>query len=95
MTTLTKPHLLEVFTLLTQLSETKQKELIAYIRNFVKSEKQKSDNNQDVALISSGTIYLTAQEYKDFINACLFDDWEISEEDLAFARQERRIKAIK
>lgn len=93
----------EISSLLSQLSEDKQKELLSFIRNFLDNNKEKQQNKiqedkqEDdnlLRLVEEQPIVISPQGFRDFIKACLSDDdWEISEEDLAFARKERRIKA--
>ena len=37
-------------------------------------------------------IALSPEEYKAFVNACFFEKWEVSQEDLDFARKPRKME---
>lgn len=78
-----KDLIMEISALISKLSKTKQRELIALIRKFVKGEEQ---NNQ-LKLVEEEKIILTQEEYENFIKACFFEKWEISKEDLSFVKE--------
>lgn len=55
-------------------------------------------SNKDEAqlkIVEEEKIVLSPQEYKEFIKSCFSGAWEVSKEDLAFARKERTIREIK
>lgn len=82
---LTADLITEFSSLITQLSELKQKELLNYIRNFAK------ENNQ-LNSLEREKIILSSQEYKDLIKICEADDWQISKEILEAFKAAEKVK---